>query len=219
MAILKIRDADGTVREIIALKGDKGDPGEFTGGELLKAHINDKNNPHGMSAEQIGARPNTWIPTAAEVGARPDTWIPTAAEVGARPDTWIPTAAEVGARPDTWMPTAADVGAAPAGYGLGNIAVKKLSTKDDLDSLLNSGIYTVQLTTGGFIASGYWLTYALVAVDAYNDNCVIQTIKSVQSDDVLRRTRTDGVWSDWRKTLTSANFSYDNSTGTLTITV
>ena len=208
MASLKIRDADGKVQEVLVLKGDKGekgDPGEFTGGELLTAHINDKENPHGMSAERIGARPNTWIPTAAEVGARPDTW--------------MPTAAEVGARPDTWMPTAAEVGAAPAGYGLGNIAVKKLSTKDDLDSLLDSGIYTVQLTTGGFIASGYWLTYALVAVDAYNDNCVIQTIKSVQSDDVLRRTRTDGVWSDWRKTLTSANFSYDNSTGTLTITV
>ena len=194
MASLKIRDADGKVQEVLVLKGDKGekgDPGEFTGGELLTAHINDKENPHGMSAEQIGARPNTWIPTAAEVGARPDTW----------------------------MPTAAEVGAAPAGYGLGNIAVKKLSTIDDLDSLLNSGIYTVQLTTGGFIASGYWLTYALVTVDAYNDNCVIQTIKSVQSDDVLRRTRTDDVWSDWRKTLTSANFSYDNSTGTLTITV
>ena len=38
-------------------KGDKGDPGEFTGGELLTNHINDKNNPHGMSAEQIGAAP------------------------------------------------------------------------------------------------------------------------------------------------------------------
>lgn len=50
--------------------------------------------------------------TAEMVGARPDTWTPTAAEVGARPAAWMPTAAEVGARPNTWMPTAADIGAA-----------------------------------------------------------------------------------------------------------
>lgn len=37
----------------------------------------------------------------------------TASDVGARPDTWMPTASDVGARPDTWMPTASDVGALP----------------------------------------------------------------------------------------------------------
>ena len=35
----------------------------------------------------------------------------TAADVGARADDWMPTAADVGARADDWMPTAADVGA------------------------------------------------------------------------------------------------------------
>lgn len=59
--------------------------------ENTKAHMASKENPHGVTAFQVGARP----------------------------DTWMPTAAEVGARPDTWMPTAAQVGAAPAGYGLG----------------------------------------------------------------------------------------------------
>ncbi|QNO19011.1 BppU family phage baseplate upper protein [Caproicibacterium amylolyticum] len=34
----------------------------------------------------------------------------TAAQVGARPDTWMPTAADVGARPSTWTPTASDIG-------------------------------------------------------------------------------------------------------------
>ena len=42
---------------------NKSDLGQFTG------HIGDKNNPHGVTAEQVGARPNTWTPTAAEVGA------------------------------------------------------------------------------------------------------------------------------------------------------
>lgn len=91
----------------------------------------------------IGARPDTWMPTAEEVGARPDTWMPSASDVGARPDTWTPTASEigatpeshatdktnphgvtaeqVGARPDTWLPTIEEIGAAPAGYGLGTI--------------------------------------------------------------------------------------------------
>lgn len=53
------------------------------------------------TASEVGARPNTWMPTAADVGARPITWTPTAAEVGARPSSWTPTAAEVGAVPTT----------------------------------------------------------------------------------------------------------------------
>lgn len=61
----------------------------------LDAHTGNKKNPHGVTAEQVKARP----------------------------DTWTPTAQEVGARPDNWMPSASDVGAAPAGYGLGGNSV------------------------------------------------------------------------------------------------
>lgn len=46
-------------------------------------HRKDKVNPHGVTAEQVGARPNTWMPTASDVGARPNTWMPSAADVGA----------------------------------------------------------------------------------------------------------------------------------------
>lgn len=35
----------------------------------LTSHTNSKNNPHEVTAEQVGARPNTWVPSAAEVGA------------------------------------------------------------------------------------------------------------------------------------------------------
>ena len=38
----------------------------------------------------------------------------TAAMVGARSNTWMPTASEVGARSNTWMPNAAETGAAPS---------------------------------------------------------------------------------------------------------
>ena len=89
-----------------------------------------------ITPDGIGARPNTWMPSASDVGARPDNWMPTAEQVGARPNTWTPsasevgatpashaenknnphgvTAAQVGARPNTWMPTIAEIGAAPA---------------------------------------------------------------------------------------------------------
>jgi hypothetical protein len=54
----------------------------------LQDHTGNKNNPHGVTAAQVGARPDTWMPTAAQVGARPNTWVPTASDVGARPATY-----------------------------------------------------------------------------------------------------------------------------------
>ena len=55
----------------------------------------------------------------------------TAEDVGARPSSWMPTAAEVGARPNTWLPTIAEIGAAPAGYGLGNSVSRDWADVDD----------------------------------------------------------------------------------------
>lgn len=49
------------------------------------SHGESRENPHDVTAEQVGAKPNTWMPTAEEVGARPNTWTPTASEVGAAP--------------------------------------------------------------------------------------------------------------------------------------
>ena len=42
--------------------------------EALKdvpGHIANKDNPHGVTAAQVGARPNTWTPSASDVGAIP----------------------------------------------------------------------------------------------------------------------------------------------------
>jgi hypothetical protein len=87
--------------------------GEALDSKAPISHTEDKGNPHGVTASQVGARPDTWMPSASEIGARPDTWMPTASDVGARANTWTPTAQEVGARPDDWMPTAEQVGARP----------------------------------------------------------------------------------------------------------
>jgi hypothetical protein len=103
----------------------------------LDGHRTNGNNPHGVTAEQVGARPNTWMPTAAEVKARPETWTPTAAEVGARPDTWMPTASQVGARPSDWMPTASDVGA---------VTASQVNTiiSDTVPSMINSALGVIE---------------------------------------------------------------------------
>lgn len=85
-----------------------------TNKDVVDTHVNNKENPHGVTAAQVGARPSDWMPTAEDVKARPATWTPSASDVGARPNTWTPTAQEVGARPSDWMPTAEDVGAVTA---------------------------------------------------------------------------------------------------------
>ena len=51
-------------------------PGGGGGEEKLKAHLENKNNPHGVTAEQVGAAKADHTHTAAQVGARPNTWTP-----------------------------------------------------------------------------------------------------------------------------------------------
>lgn len=51
--------------------------------ENLDKHSRSKENPHNVTAEQVGARPDDWMPTAEQVGARPDDWMPSAQDVGA----------------------------------------------------------------------------------------------------------------------------------------
>ena len=35
------------------------------------SHMENRNNPHGVTASQVGARPNNWLPTLADIGAAP----------------------------------------------------------------------------------------------------------------------------------------------------
>ena len=39
--------------------------------DSFAAHLGRTDNPHSVTAEQVGARPNTWLPSTAEVGAVP----------------------------------------------------------------------------------------------------------------------------------------------------
>jgi hypothetical protein len=58
------RDADNQ-HPMSAISGLK------TFAENTNTHMNSKENPHGVTATQVGARPDTWMPTASDVGAAP----------------------------------------------------------------------------------------------------------------------------------------------------
>lgn len=81
------------------------------------SHTEDKGNPHGVTASQVGARPDTWMPSASEIGAAP------ASHAKDKNNPHGVTAEQVGARPNTWTPSAADVGAVPTTRKVNNKAL------------------------------------------------------------------------------------------------
>lgn len=50
-------------------------------GAAPDSHVSDKNNPHGVTAAQVGARPSTWMPSASDVGAAAATHNHSASEI------------------------------------------------------------------------------------------------------------------------------------------
>lgn len=48
--------------------------------EKLTAHLENKNNPHGVTAEQVGARPDTWMPKLHDVAFLGENPIKTTAD-------------------------------------------------------------------------------------------------------------------------------------------
>ena len=78
-------------------------------------------------AVSYGFAKNNYVPKSRKVNGKSlsaDITL-SALDVNARPNTWIPSASDVGARPNTWLPTIAEIGAAPTGYGLGGGATGK----------------------------------------------------------------------------------------------
>ena len=77
------------------------------------------------TADMVGARPDSWLPTTQEINA-----VPTSRTVnGHALDANITLSADdVGARPSTWTPSAADVGAIPASQKGANNGVAELDS-------------------------------------------------------------------------------------------
>lgn len=110
-----------------AYRGDRG--------KTAYDHSQTTGNPHGTTAAEVGARPDTWMPSAADVGARPSTWTPSASDVGAVPTTRKVNGKALSA--DVSL-SASDVGAATA----------------EQVNALKPKTATVTLTTAGWTQSG-----------------------------------------------------------------
>lgn len=142
-----------------------------------------------ITPESIGARPDTWTPTAEEVGATP------ASHAENTNNPHAVTAAQAGARPDTWLPTIAEIGAAPAGYGLGTYDPVSISTDEQINSATRNGWYRVSASTMNF--GGYTDGNGALFVAAIRNDRVWQTMYFKNSNTIARRVCASGTWGEW----------------------
>lgn len=79
------------------------------------------------TADMVGARPDTWMPSASDVGA-----VPTSRTVNGKAlsSNISLTASDVGARANTWTPTASEVGAVPTSRTVNGKALSSNITLD-----------------------------------------------------------------------------------------
>lgn len=171
-----------------------------------------------ITPENIGARPNTWMPSAEQVGARPNTWMPSASDVGAVPtsrkvnnkalssDITL-SASDVGARASTWMPTASDVGAAPASHDHGNY-IPVSSGGINANTAYDGGLYmcvggSLNLPSGSQYGSLLVLPYRQLSGNTYQD--FVTQIFMPNGDDSSKpnsffyRTSTKNAWNGWKE--------------------
>lgn len=108
-------------------------------------------NKPAYTADEVGARPNTWTPSAADVGAVPTTRTVNGQTLSA--DITL-DAEDVGARPATWTPSAADVGAVPTSRTVNGKALSSniTLTAGDVGAAELNG-QTVTLTSSGWTST------------------------------------------------------------------
>ena len=150
-------------------------------GFATKDDLNAVNDKIPTTPEQIGAHPNTWMPTASDVGAAP--------------------AGHVTDKNNPHGVTPAQIGAAPAGYGLGGEA-KKLTSADDVNTTWQSGWYHwgESAPQNAPKISAYGTGYGAMQVDGANATNFIQTVCSGYSNVLgaqLRRRVVEGVDRGW----------------------
>lgn len=97
----------------------------------------------------------------------PQTGDYTADMVGARADTWTPSAEDVGARPDTWTPTASDVGAVPTTRTINSkpLSSNITLTADDVGAASPPSSTTITLTASGWSSNTQTVTVSGVSAD------------------------------------------------------
>lgn len=122
--------ADGSAQELISSGVDGMSMAEYLA--LLHEKAEEGGGGGGIAEET-----DPTVPAWAKQPSKPTY---TASEVGARPNTWMPSAADVGARPNTWMPTYTDVGAEKSGAAASAVSGHNTSTAahSDLRQLITA---------------------------------------------------------------------------------
>ena len=116
------------------------------------------------TADMVGARPDTWTPSAADVGA-----VPTSRTVNGKALSSNITlnASDVGARANNWTPTASEVGAVPTSRTVnGKPLSSNISlTADDVGAANPPTLRTATLTTSGWSSNNQTVTVSGVSAD------------------------------------------------------
>ena len=116
------------------------DEGFITDADVPVKSVNGKTGAVTLDASAVGARADTWMPTAANVGA-----VPTSRKVNNKALSSDITldADDVGARPSTWTPTYSDVGADKSGAASSAVSSHNTNTSAHNDiRLLIEGLTT-----------------------------------------------------------------------------
>lgn len=145
-----------------------------------------------LNATDVGARPNTWMPTAADVGARSNNWMPTASQVGARSNTWLPTTTEIGAMENKLQSGAERFDGA------------------DLNCWTTSGIYFANGTEANVPpGAGGSSTVIVFNADSGNYNLIqLYSIHNSGINTLYMRSKMAGGWTGWTQLTGPSNIDY-----------
>ncbi|MCB6500308.1 pyocin knob domain-containing protein [Colidextribacter sp. 210702-DFI.3.9] len=152
-------------------------PGGGGSEEKLTNHLADKNNPHGVTAAQIGAAAANHTHTAGQISGLP-TSLPASDvyEWAKQPEKPVYTALEVGAlRLHGWQ------------------------AATDFNALTESGIYQCQGVNLNTPYGSDIDTHFHVMVFLHSDQWIRQVAYDVRGQNCYTRAKTNNVWSSWQQ--------------------
>ena len=159
------------------------------------------------TADMVGARPDTWTPSAADVGA-----VPTSRTVNGKAlsRNISLTASDVGARANTWTPTASEVGAVPTSRTVNGKALSSNITldADDVGALDQTSADARYLQLSGGTMTG---ALALPGNPTSNNQAANKAYVDALKPNRLTVTLSASGWSGNSQTITVSGVSADES--------
>ena len=156
------------------------------------------------TADMVGARANTWTPSAEDVGAVPTTRTINGQALSANVTL---DAEDVGARPSTWTPSASDVGAVPTSRTVnGKPLSSNISlTADDVGAANPPALRTATLSASRW--SGNRQTVTVQGVETSGQSVRISPATKTDADNWVAA----GVWCSKPTTANRLVFTCDTA--------